>query len=489
MLRNLICTLFLLVLVTACGGGGGGGGSSAPPPPAPPPADPGSASDDSVSIIEDNTVQIDVLANDANVVSGTLSVQSGPSNGSAQISGGQIVYTPAADFVGSDSLTYAVDGEDGVAVTADVDITVEPILVTSMEFRTLTLPTSGYAAVNDAELGASILASPAQQIDVPPNTISLLLNLSGPAAGLEGDELFISELVPPSGPFAAFQNFVNYCSEGLCSSLVPRLPGYEAEAGTWQFRVATRGSSEANINFDQMTLTAVIRTGPKPDTEVTAPAAVTVQPFLASSILSVADVDSVMARYVEIALENRLSATIEPVIVVEDTALHEVSSSFLAESTMSLVSQGRADTLNLFFIEDFSDSRGLVGKSGGIPAKPGSQNGFNGSLLDFSILREGPDEFFIKNSAAIAFHESGHLLGLYHTTEGDFSAIDVLDDTPICEEAVHDDDNNGIASVAECPDGLNPMFWTTDLESEPGLLTNDQQHVIFYSPLAVPGSD
>ena len=62
----------------------------------------------------------------------------------------------------------------------------------------------------------------------------------------------------------------------------------------------------------------------------------------------------------------------------------------------------------------------------------------------------------------------------------------MLADTSECLEAVHDDDNNGIADVKECPDGLNIMFWNTDLLATKDPLSDDQKEVIYYSPIAVP---
>ena len=485
---HLPLTLLCLTMVVACGGGGGGGSSAPAPAPAPPPASPGTVIDDALTLEEDNSVTIDVLANDSNVNASSLSIETEPQNGAASVSNGAIAYTPAKNYVGEDSFTYTVDGDDGVSVTAEVVITVTAITITTLEVRQLSIPASGYVSTNDAELNRSVLSSPVQELTVPPNTVSVLINLSGAKVGYRSDELFISSVIPPSGPFEAFQRRVNYCAAGLCSALVPRRPDQSAEAGTWQFRVGTTGSSLEAIDLTALSLTVVIRTGPEPDKSLARPAAITVRPYLTSTTLTVADIESVMARYHTIAEANQIEVIIDPVTQLNDPDYGSVSSDFTDAVTAALVSEGQSDTVNLFFIEAFTDTSSLVGRTGGIPGKPGSQNAFNGTLLDVVTLRGGPDEFFFNSAADIAFHESGHLLGLYHTTEGDFTEVDVLDDTPFCERSVHDSDDNGIAAVSECPDGLNPMFWTTDLNAEKELLTEDQKHVIFYSPLAIPGS-
>ena len=80
----------------------------------------------------------------------------------------------------------------------------------------------------------------------------------------------------------------------------------------------------------------------------------------------------------------------------------------------------------------------------------------NGVLIVTANLGESPT-VFARNTAEIAFHEMGHFLGLYHTTERGFDPHDVIDDTPECL-ASNDRTTLGIqgtADVDECPDGQN----------------------------------
>lgn len=483
---RFILLLFVSTLLVACGGGGGGSSSSPPPPP--PPPSPGSVTDDSITLVEDNPTTIDVLDNDSNVTAASLAIESDPANGSATVSSGRILYTPAADYVGADSFTYSVEGEDGVSLSASVSITVMPVTVTSMEVDVLSIPTTGYVSGNDAELGANVLTSPVQEWVVPPNVISVLLSLSGPAANIDGGGLFISSLVPPSGPFAAFQRFVNICVGGLCSSLVPRSPAVAAESGLWTFTLGTLAGDLNNIDFSGLTLTATIRTGPEPDTSAERPALIRLKPFVTADSVTSAQVDSVLMRIEQIAADNQVELVIEPVTMIDDAQFNEVSSSFLDAQTALLVSMGSADAVNLFFIEGFSDTDSLGGIAGGIPGNLGTSQGHNGVLVDATAYLGVPNEIFVQNTAETAFHESGHLLGLYHTTEARFSFVDVIDDTPFCEEAVHDTNNDGVANSTECPDAANPMFWFNSALVDWGPLTDGQKHVLFYSPIAVPGS-
>ena len=81
------------------------------------------ASNDSATTDQDESITIDVLSNDDSDATLTR-VVTGPSNGSATISGGQIVYTPNAGFSGTDTFTYEVSDPQGNLTTAMVTVTV-----------------------------------------------------------------------------------------------------------------------------------------------------------------------------------------------------------------------------------------------------------------------------------------------------------------------------------------------------------------------------
>jgi hypothetical protein len=95
------------------------------------------ASDDTVTIIEDSTVNIDVLANDIDTGGNslTLSINTVPGFGTALVNDNGtptdptddfITYTPTANFYGTDTFVYQVS--DGIATaTATVEVTVTPV--------------------------------------------------------------------------------------------------------------------------------------------------------------------------------------------------------------------------------------------------------------------------------------------------------------------------------------------------------------------------
>src|SRR5690606_28424935 len=83
--------------------------------------------DDTAETAEETAVIIDVLANDSDVVEGSpLIVQDAglPAHGFATVNGdNEIVYTPQADFYGTDSFVYTLsDGEATRTVTVLVTV-------------------------------------------------------------------------------------------------------------------------------------------------------------------------------------------------------------------------------------------------------------------------------------------------------------------------------------------------------------------------------
>ncbi len=87
------------------------------------------AVDDTATVPEDESVIVDVLANDDDGVDpDTLEVVIGPASGSASVTdGAEIAYTPDDDFLGVDILTYVVADEAGNTGTATLEITVEEV--------------------------------------------------------------------------------------------------------------------------------------------------------------------------------------------------------------------------------------------------------------------------------------------------------------------------------------------------------------------------
>ncbi len=84
------------------------------------------AAEDSASTDIDTPVSIDVLANDVDPDGDSLSIAAftQPSNGEVVQDGDRLVYTPASDFVGSDSFSYTVSDGRGGEASAQVQVSV-----------------------------------------------------------------------------------------------------------------------------------------------------------------------------------------------------------------------------------------------------------------------------------------------------------------------------------------------------------------------------
>ncbi|HML68752.1 MAG TPA: Ig-like domain-containing protein [Clostridia bacterium] len=97
-----------------------------------PEGDPPTAQDDSITIDEDIATVIPVLSNDSDqdVPYGdkiSLLRVTTPAHGTAVISEGGILYTPNANYNGSDTFGYTITDRDGKTDTATVSITIRPV--------------------------------------------------------------------------------------------------------------------------------------------------------------------------------------------------------------------------------------------------------------------------------------------------------------------------------------------------------------------------
>ncbi|MDT5064828.1 MAG: large repetitive protein [Mycobacterium sp.] len=121
-----------------------------PPPP--------TAANDSASTVSGQAVTVNVLANDDAHSGGTLSVDSvgNPSHGTATARGSKIVYTPAADFVGTDTFTYTASTEFG-SDTATVTVTVTAPPAAAADSNNGNLAETGVPSAELVDIAAGLL--------------------------------------------------------------------------------------------------------------------------------------------------------------------------------------------------------------------------------------------------------------------------------------------------------------------------------------------
>jgi VCBS repeat-containing protein len=147
------------------------------------------AIDDTATTPEDTAVVLNLVANDSDVDSSTLSIVSlsAPLHGSAVLNAdGTVTYTPDANYFGTDSFTYRTnDGQADSANVATVSITITPVndapiavddTATTPEDTAVVLITP----VNDAPIAVDDLV--ANDSDVDSSTLSVV-SLSAPLHG------------------------------------------------------------------------------------------------------------------------------------------------------------------------------------------------------------------------------------------------------------------------------------------------------------------
>ncbi len=145
------------------------------------------AVNDSTTTDEDTPIAIDVLANDTDVdldMEGDVHTITGvtePEHGTASIVSNQVLYTPDADYNGSDSFSYTMQDAAGTSPsTASVSVTIN--------------------AVNDAPVAVEDTASTNED-----DTVGILINVLANDTDTESDTLYLVSITQPSHGSAAIE--------------------------------------------------------------------------------------------------------------------------------------------------------------------------------------------------------------------------------------------------------------------------------------------
>lgn len=291
--------------------------------------------------------------------------------------------------------------------------------------------------------------------------------------------------------------------DGIYTVLLPSNPAVELEAGTWTLAYLSGGGAFTGE------VTAVVKTG-----SATAKA-VDVNIYLVGLdglTAETAPNDPGLQQLLE-GVEQawsgaglRLGEVSWREISGEDgerlTVIDSIDGPSSELAQLFKRSQGEAGrALNLFMVSDITagDSGfSIVGLAGGVPGPPAlhgtGRSGVAVNLADLLEARAAGDDAMIEEARRlteiIIAHETGHYLGLYHTTErngqalmeGGITGQDPLSDTPSCPDSA-DANGNGSLSASECAeqDGGNLMFWSPRPDSRS--LSGQQAQLLLANPL------
>jgi hypothetical protein len=312
----------------------------------------------------------------------------------------------------------------------------------------------------ETDLG-EVAAGSVVGIDVPPGTLSMTAVLRPPS---DTDVVGFESLTPPSGP-AEVQGYRipgtiwDFAWYGITVAALPQSDSFAAMPpmpGTWQVAIGAPETTVANAKLSvwrRQTLDGKFHGG-----------LIDVNVFIAG--------DATTPEYMTEVVTDAFGSWAG--LALGNVAFHPVSSEYQVLDTIPQVfdvlqltkAAAGAPALNVIVVGTLTgELMGASALAAGIPGF-GLQHGTNGSGLVMTITGEGwLDRVVLR-------HETGHMAGLFHTTELEAGAGDALADTPKCFDPIN--------SLGGCADSSNIMFPFTGYGDE---LSEKQQLVIQGSAL------
>ena len=278
---------------------------------------------------------------------------------------------------------------------------------------------------------------------------------------------------------------------GSFAVLVPNSPNISLLNGSWTFNLLASASTTVNVEalfkapsfapLTSGTLNAnLFFVGVTGLSAATAPADANFQAVLSK----------VNAIYAQIGLQFGTVTYID-ITGADATTYTDIADDTEFAGLMRLSNNAQAAdfAINLFFVHSISGGMGayeILGESPGIPGVPIRGSTGSGVAVTMANFPNGLDDI-----ADTVAHESGHWLGLFHTTESNGLSFDPLPDTPQCPKVPNDVNNDGLVDATECAalDGPNLMFWTSLAGQTQFTVTPNQQAVEMRNPVVnVPGT-
>jgi uncharacterized protein YhjY with autotransporter beta-barrel domain len=160
------------------------------------PNSPPVAVNDSAVTDQDAAVLIPVLANDSDPDGDALQVSAvgAPANGTAQVSGNGVLYTPAAGFTGTDQFSYTVSDSLGASASATVSVAVNAIEPPALPTAVITGLLPLYPDT-DGQPGETVTASGASSTAIEGDVATYVWSVNGTEV-LRGPDADVSLTLP-----------------------------------------------------------------------------------------------------------------------------------------------------------------------------------------------------------------------------------------------------------------------------------------------------
>jgi hypothetical protein len=273
---------------------------------------------------------------------------------------------------------------------------------------------------------------------------------------------------------------------GSLSVLLPNSPTLPFTSGPWTFNLLATQPTTANV-------WAVIKTAPTPTLMTGKLNAnlffVGVPGLDAKSAPTDPNFQTALSKMRSIYA--RVGVELGDLTYIDITGADAVSFTDVQEQDLGALymlsghPKARDGAVNVFLVHSISANSfdggfTVLGASGGIPGTPIRGTPASGVAVTMADFPSGLDQI-----AKELAHETGHWLGLFHTTESGGTSFDPLPDTPQCPQVPYDTNHNGIMEPQECMslDATNLMFWLDVEQTLSPLLTPNQQFVILRNPV------
>jgi hypothetical protein len=353
--------------------------------------------------------------------------------------------------------------------------------------------------VSVSDLGSETISPDGVDIEVtvPDGAVSFALVVDG-----AGSELVLAETVtsPSDTVWWDFENDINInrtdATDGLYTLLVPTSPDVLMEGGDWIVRLRSGSGT-----FDG-SVTAVIQNEANTDNMLDLNLYfVGLDGLDAATAESDTGFQGILSNVVSIYSGAGAGVRAISYNDVSDAALSVIDSDAELATLFQQSPNESNRSVNLFFVSDITTGGGgfsTLGLAGGVPGPPvlqgTSRSGVAINMGNYMAAVAAADQMMIDEATAqleiIAAHETGHFLGLYHTTEKNGLALtpmsgspiqgeDPLSDTPLCADT-SDSDMDGTLSPTECG-ASNLMFWSPPNDAR--TLTSQQGTIMLANPV------